>query len=35
MHEPESLLENETHKVLWDFVIKTDYLIPEDQNLWW
>ena len=23
MHKPESVLENETHKILWDFEIKT------------
>ena len=28
MHEPESVLENETHNILWDFEIKTDHLIP-------
>ena len=28
MHKPESVLRNETHKVLSDFKIKTDYLIP-------
>ena len=28
MHKPESVLENETHKILWDFEIKTDHLIP-------
>ena len=27
MHSPESVLENETHKVLWDFEIQTDHLI--------
>ena len=27
MHNPESILENETHEVLWDFEIQTDYLI--------
>ena len=27
MHNPESLLENETHKLLWDFEIQTDHLI--------
>ena len=27
MHNPESVLENETHKVLCDFEIKTDHLI--------
>ena len=28
MHKPESVLENETHKILRDFEIKTDHLIP-------
>ena len=27
MHKPEFVLENETHKILWDFDIKTDLLI--------
>ena len=27
MYKPESLLENETHKLLWDFEIQTDHLI--------
>ena len=27
MHNPASLLENETHKLLWDFEIQTDHLI--------
>ena len=27
MHNPESLVENETHKLLWDFKIQTDHLI--------
>ena len=27
MHNPESVLENETHKLLWDFEIQTDHLI--------
>ena len=27
MHNPESVLENETHKLLWDFDIKTDHQI--------
>ena len=27
MHNPESVLENETHKLLWDFDIQTDHLI--------
>ena len=28
MHKLESVLENETHTILWDFEIKTDQLIP-------
>ena len=28
MHKLESILENETHKILWDFEISTDHLIP-------
>ena len=28
MHKPESIQENETHKILWDFEIQTDDLIP-------
>ena len=27
MHNPESLLDNETHKLLWNFEIQTDHLI--------
>ena len=27
MENPESVLENKTHKILWDFAIQTDYLI--------
>ena len=27
MHKPESVLENETHKIIWDFEIKTDHPI--------
>ena len=26
-HNPASVLENDTHKILWDFDIQTDYLI--------
>ena len=25
MHKPESVLENEAHKILWDFEIHTDH----------
>ena len=28
MHNPAPVLENATHKLLWDFNIQTDYLIP-------
>ena len=27
MHKPESVLENEMHKILWDFEIQMDHLI--------
>ena len=28
MHKPESVLDNETHKIRWNFDILTDDLIP-------
>ena len=28
MHNPTPVLENDTHKLQWDFNIKTDHLIP-------
>ena len=28
MHNPAPVLENESHKLLWDFNIQTDHLIP-------
>ena len=28
MHNPTPVLENATHKLLWDFNIQTDHLIP-------
>ena len=28
MHNPAPVLENDTHKLLWDFNIQTDQLIP-------
>ena len=31
MHNPESVLENETDKILWDFEIQTDRLISARQ----
>ena len=27
MYKPEAVLENETHKILWDFETQTDHLI--------
>ena len=27
MHNPESVLENEVHKILWDFEIQTNHQI--------
>ena len=27
MHNPATVLENDTHKLLWDFDIQTDHLI--------
>ena len=28
MHNPAPVLENVSHKLLWDFKIQTDHLIP-------
>ena len=28
VHKTESVLENKTHKILWDFEIQTDHQIP-------
>ena len=28
MHNPESVLQNDTHKIPWDFEIQRDRLIP-------
>ena len=28
VHKPESVIENELHKILWDFEIQTHHLIP-------
>ena len=30
-HNPEPLLENETHKIIWDFEIQVDHLISAKQ----
>ena len=32
MHNPESVLENETHNVLWELVIQTDHLISGKRS---
>ena len=32
MHNPESILENEMHKILWDFEIQTDHLISARRS---
>ena len=32
MHKLESIIENATHKILWDFEIKTDHLIPARKS---
>ena len=32
MYDPESTLENEIHKLLWDFEIKTDHLISARRS---
>ena len=31
MHNPESVLENETHNILWDFEIQINHLILARQ----
>ena len=28
MHNPATVLENDSHKLLWDFNIQADHLIP-------
>ena len=34
MHNPTPVLENDTHKLLWDFNIQKDHLISaQDQTL--
>ena len=32
MHNPAPVLENDTHKLLWDFNIETDHLIPSRRE---
>ena len=32
MHNPASVLENGTHKLLWDFDIQTDHLISTRRS---
>ena len=31
IHNPEYVRENETHKILWDYKIQTDHLVPSRQ----
>ena len=32
MHNPVPVLENDTHKLLWDFNIQTNHLIPYNNQ---
>ena len=32
MHNPASVLENDTHKLLWDFDVKPDHLISARRS---
>ena len=32
MYNPESVLENETHKIIWDFLIQMDPLISARRS---
>ena len=32
VHKPESVQENKTHKILWDFEIQTDHLIQTTKS---
>ena len=32
MHKPESVLEKESHKILWDFEIQMGYKIPARRS---
>ena len=32
MHNPAPVLENDSHKILWDFSIQTDHLIPARRS---
>ena len=33
MHCPESVLQNWTHKIIWDFEIQMDCAIPADHRV--
>ena len=33
-HEAEKILENEDHKILWDFSIQTDHVIEARRPIW-
>ena len=32
MHKPESILEKKAHKILWDFELQTDFLMPARRS---
>ena len=32
MHNLETVMENETHKIIWDFEIQTDHLISAREQ---
>ena len=32
MNKSESVLKNGTHKILWDIVLETNYLIPAEET---
>ena len=35
VYVPENVTENDTHNILWDFEIQTDYQIPARSDLVW
>ena len=35
IHKPESVFKNETHKIIWDFEIQTDYPIQTSLSFKW
>ena len=32
MHEPDSVLENDTYTIHWNFVMQTDHRIPQESQ---